>query len=201
MGDIVQKKRRCLPELDRHNQHIALDGTTSCAFKSSQIKSISQHRFEDHSQQLRDGSYPLHMAIASGATIQVLEMLVKAAPEVASKADKFGRTCLHLAVKNGGVTQHFDGGEDLASTLEAVKLVHSLDSNLIRAKDKRGQLPLHVACEAGCSIEVINFLLLEYPDGANAKNIDGARPADLALTKEMRSSFESGSIGTVEISQ
>ena len=94
---------------------------------------MSQHRFEniikaltytnisppvyrDKFHQIRDGSYPLHMAISSGAPIEVLQILVKAAPDVALKTDKFGQTCLDLVVKCGG-------------TPEAVDLIRSYDPN------------------------------------------------------------------------
>ena len=37
-----------------------------------------------------DGSYPLYMAISSGAPIEELQILIKADTDVASKTNKFG---------------------------------------------------------------------------------------------------------------
>lgn len=194
MGNLVQKKPGVSPslrpiELVQHNQHLVLDGTTSSAWKESQIKSTVEQRFEERTLlQVRDHSYPLHMAISSGAPMQVLDMLVKEAPEVASKTDKFGRTCLHLAVKNGGTTTNdiIDGPEPYTeekhslSTMEAVKLIHLLDTSQVKTKDKAEKLPLHTACEVGCIVDVAKFLVHAYPDSVHTKNKDGNLPVDVA---------------------
>lgn len=160
MGNLVQKKNGVSPslrpiEVAQHNQHIALDGTTSPAWRESQIKSIAERRFEERSQQVRDGSYPLHMAISSGAPKQVLEMLVKEAPEVASKTNKFGQTCLHLAVKNGGTAN-----DEVGCSIDVAKfLVHAYPESA-QMKNKDGNRPLDVAVAFGrCSKELINYLL------------------------------------------
>ena len=105
MGYAVQKKSGVSPSLRpiaivQHNQHLVLDGRTSSSWQESEIKSISERRTEEHSHHHRDGKYPLHIAVASGASLQVLDMLIKEAPEVVSKTDKFGQTCLHLAVRS-----------------------------------------------------------------------------------------------------
>ena len=188
MGNLAQKKNGVSPslcpiEIVSHNQHIVLDGTTSPTWKESQIKSISQRRFEERSQQLRDGSYPLHMAIVNGAPMQVLEMLAKAAPEVASMTDKYGQTCLHLLVlKYGGRCTHTDGADSNPDVLlDAVKLVMPFDKGQIMVKDKADRLPLHVACGTGCSIDVAKFLVDAYPDSIGSKNSDGNSPLEVAI--------------------
>ena len=113
MGNLVQRKKKVAPT---HYQHLALEGVTSSTWRESQMKNATEQRVEDKFHQIRDGSYPLHMAISSGAPIEVLQILVKAAPDVALKTDKFGQTCLDLVVKCGG-------------TPEAVDLIRSYDPN------------------------------------------------------------------------
>lgn len=190
MGNPVQKKNWVSPsanpiEVIQHNQHIVLDGTTSSAWRASQIKSIAERRSEEHSsRQVRDGAYPLHMAIENGGPLQVLEMLAKEAPEVASKTNKFGQTCLHLAVKNGGTSSDVAGSESFkkppATTMNAVKMISLLDTTQVKSRDIAKQVPLHIACEVGCSIDVVKFLMNAYPDAIQVVNKDGERPLDLA---------------------
>jgi len=191
MGNVVIKKSGVSTslqpiELVRHNQHLVLDGTTSSAWKESQMKSIAARRFEDRSCQVRDGAYPLHIAIANGASLRVLQMLIKKAPEVASKTDKFGRTCLHLAIMNGGHSNDVAESESNQEAknvvmLEVVKLIHSFDNSQVKTIDKKGYLPLHIACEVGCSIEIAKNLINAYPSSIQMMNKDGKYPLDVAV--------------------
>jgi ankyrin repeat protein len=188
MGNIVQKKNGVSPSLHPleaipYNQHIALDGRTSSAWKELQVKSVAECRFQGH--QIRDGSYPLHMAIKSAAPKEILEMLIKEAPEVTSLTDKFGQTCLHMAVKNGEIDDPVQNSSENTNhpvAIEVVDLIHSIDSNQVKAKDQADQLPLHAACQAGCSIDVMEYLVRAYPDAVNVKDKSGRRPLDVAVT-------------------
>ena len=63
--------------------------------------------------------------------------------------------------------------------MEAVKLIHSLDTCQVEAKDKDNQLPLHVACEVGCSVDVVRYLIKAFPDATHMKNKDGNCPLDI----------------------
>lgn len=182
MGNLAKKKNDMSPSLYPHSQHLVLDGATSPAWKESQIKSTAQHCFEERSQQIRDGSYPLHMAIANGAPRHVLEILAKEAPEVAAKADKFGQTCLHLVLKYGVHDTCVDGADNNpTSILDMFKVVHSFNASQVKAMDRANCLPLHMACKVGCSIDVAKFLVNAYPDSVNIKNEDGNSPLKVAI--------------------
>lgn len=197
MGSLVRKKNKVVPALvpsecfGKNNQHLVLDGTTSPSFKSHQIQTLPETQFEERSKQLREGSYPLHMAIANGAPLPVIEMLINAAPDVLSLTDKLGRTCLHLAVANGATLDSCVMKDPVTSqetlieqhpkiTLEVIELLHSMNKNQIRTKDTTQNLPLHTAMEGGCSVCCQDFLVREYPQAASTKNINGLSPHELS---------------------
>jgi ankyrin repeat protein len=84
------------PMVSHHNSptsplHAIIDPTQGMASKTT-----SELRFQQWNQ-VRDGSYPLHTALSAHATPAVLATLVKEAPEVLQKTDKFGNTPLHIA--------------------------------------------------------------------------------------------------------
>jgi hypothetical protein len=190
MGSLVQKKKRVVPALvpnesfAKNNQHLTLDGAVSSSWRSNQIKSSAEAQFEERSIQLREGSYPLHMAIANGAPKAVIEMLIKAAPDVLSFTDKYDRTCLHLAVAGGSTTESFEEvhcGQEVVRSLEILELLSSVDTKQVMRQDKANNLPLHTAIQGGCSVSCVEFLIRTYPQAVNVKNKDGMTPLDVAL--------------------
>lgn len=196
MGNLVQKKQKVVPQLvpsetfSRSNQHIVLDGTTSSSWRNAQVKSLADTLFEERSKQIRDGSYPLHIATSNGAPRKVIEMLMKAAPDVLSLTDKFGRTCLHLAVATGATIDSsvpIDQNQDMyikyqpKITLDTIKLLYSMDKSQLSTHDVAKNLPLHTALQGCCSIECVKFLLQHYPHAIHKKNKDGMTPFEVAL--------------------
>jgi len=161
------------------NQHLVLDGTTSSTWRRTQIRSTAEMQFEERSQQVRDGSFPLHTALRSGAPQTVIEMLLQASPDIISLTDKFGMTCLHVAVSDAKTV---DFEEDPALvTVEVVEMLHTLDSKLIQTPDKVSRnLPLHTACQGGCSVVVAKALMQAYPAAIRIENKDGMHPLDVA---------------------
>ena len=145
---------------------------------------MAEQRHRNQFQQIRDGSYPLLVAIANGAPMQVVKMLFEGAPEVASKTDKFGRTCLHLAIRRAG-----HSAEDIASdenapsiTLEDIMQIHSMHPDQVKTRDKDGRLPLHSACEGECSVEIVQYLTKAFPGAISAADNSGKRPMDVAAS-------------------
>lgn len=198
MGSLVQKKKKVGPALipndsfAQGNQHLVLDGATNSSWRSSQIKHSSETQFEDRSIQIRDGSYPLHMAISNGAPQSVIEMLIKAAPDCLSLTDKFDRTCLHLAVANGATKDTMSAVDSSAmqeiqveneprTTLQVIELLHSMGNKEISSQDKSKNLPLHTALQGGCSVECANYLIQAYPPALHVKNKNGMTPLDVTL--------------------
>lgn len=193
MGNLVQKKAKVSPALvpnesfAKNNQHLVLAESVSSSGRNSQVSNTTENQFEERSRQLRDGSYPLHIAISNGATFHVIKKLATAAPDVLTMTDKFGRTCLHLAVANGATSNSVASSEPIIlqdtysthlprNTLDILELLHSMDRNQICKQDKSKNLPLHTAMLGGCSAECVDFLIREYPQAVDMRNIDGLTP-------------------------
>ena len=99
-------------------------------------------RNPEQTLQIRDGSYPLHMAIASGATPSVVRILLQEAPAVARFTDKCRRTPLHVAL-------------EVRAPPDVVRLMLSADAGVASiSENTRKNLPLHVACIHGCCVKV-----------------------------------------------
>jgi ankyrin repeat protein len=123
------------------------------------------------SEQIRDGAYPLHMAIHSGVSFSILELLIQQAPEdVLTKTNKFGETPLHLALKKG------------AHNEPQIELLLRHDTKAVTMRDCHGNLPLHNAAAFGCSPVVAKHLMeVGGPDMIHAVNSEGLTPMACAI--------------------
>jgi ankyrin repeat protein len=126
--------------------------------------------FADAGNQIRDGAYPLHMAVASKCSPVVVEMIMKEAPDVLTMTNKFGETPLHLAFLS-------DANEEIVELL-----LHEKDDlgALAIAENVNGNLPLHLAAIHGCCESVAVLLMTEYGGAVKVKNKEGKTPLDLA---------------------
>jgi ankyrin repeat protein len=124
-------------------------------------------RFDAANRQIRDGAYPLHMAVSSGAPLGVIEMLIKDADDVVLMTNKYGETPLHLALM-----QHDS---------EVVQVLIGCGPDALRIRDmKHGNLPIHTAAVAGLSVHVAKYLIETWPESIHEKNADGLTPLDIA---------------------
>jgi hypothetical protein len=132
------------------------------------------------SSQERDGSFPLHMAIRSRAPRSVLEMLVKEDPDSHALRNKFGETPLHVAIRQDAEWSEEDGSKDTAEVL--LELLHP---DVLRIRDGRGNLPLHVAAVHGCSVHVAKGLLEAWPGSIRERSgePDAPTPLELAIQR------------------
>lgn len=130
-----------------------------------------ERRFQAAETQIRDGAYPLHMAIASKASKTVIEMLMREAPDVLRMTNKYGETPLHVALSCDADTETVELLLHTKEDIDAVK----------KAEKQHGHLPLHLAAIRGCSDGVAVLLLTEYPEAAGVANTAGKTPLDLAL--------------------
>lgn len=162
MGNPAPKRK---PSLDkRDDDHPIVDATRRLSIKSTDLK------FEDASHQIRDGAYPLHMAVASKASKVVVEMVMNGAPDVLTMTNKFGETPLHVAMAVGADTE-----------IVELLLHRKEDLGALAMADKvHGNLPLHLAAIHGCRDGVALLLMTEYPGAVKVKNNDGKTPLDLA---------------------
>jgi hypothetical protein len=127
--------------------------------------------YESLTHQIRDGSYPLHEAVAAGAPRGVIEMILKEADDVLLFTNKHGETPLHVALAN-----KFIMGGDVMDILAGTNL------SIARVKEKdHGNLPIHTAAIHGCSVAVAKKLLEIHPNSIHEKNDDFKTPLDLAM--------------------
>jgi ankyrin repeat protein len=175
MGEIVPRKRNWDPlsEVKAHeNNHIHF--VTNTAGKSN-LDSPNLWFDSLAQSQDRDGSYPLHIAVAAGAPQAVVEMLIRASASEDSLllTNKHGETPLHLALihrADDAVIGVLLG----TSSNQTMALTH--------AREKRnGNLPIHTAATAGCSVVVAKKLLKDHPNSIHEKNQQLHTPLELAL--------------------
>ena len=132
------------------------------------------YRFDLSCQQIRDGAYPLHMAVGSNASLEVVEMLLKEAGDIAVKTNKYGETALHV-----GLRTHADP--------EVLKvLIQTAPAALHIREKKSGNLPIHYAAMFGCgkSVCVAKALLENWEDAILERNNEHMSPLDLARQSE-----------------
>jgi ankyrin repeat protein len=98
----------------------------------------------------------LHYAIANGACVEVVDMLLKAHPDAAREKGHLQKTPLHVAFRTtvpSGVVQMLIDAYPAAAA----------------EKDREGNLPLHYAIANGACVEVVDMLLKAHPDAAREK--------------------------------
>mmetsp|Transcript_34979 Transcript_34979/g.76963 ORF Transcript_34979/g.76963 Transcript_34979/m.76963 type:complete len:328 (-) Transcript_34979:371-1354(-) len=115
-----------------------------------------------------DGSSPLQWALATGASEEVLLLLLDANRDAARDVCKEGSGTLHLAVRRkysanvvSSLLQIFPGGA--------------------RHADKDGRLPLHAAARHAAAADVVEILLRAFPRGARQKDYRRLLPLHFAL--------------------
>lgn len=130
---------------------------------------FSELRFQNTASQVRDGAYPLHIAIKAGAAEAVVEMLIKGAEDVLTKTNKYGETPLHVALA-------------AEAENELVELLIAQGVEALHMKDKTHKnLPIHVAATQGCSVRVAKALLEHRLASIHEENVDGKTALDLCL--------------------
>jgi len=123
-------------------------------------KSSIDYRFDCSVQhQIRDGAYPVHMAVESNGSLKVIDMLVKDAGEVVAKTNKYGETALHIALRSS------------ASPAVIALLIQASPAALHVREKKEGNLPVHYAASFGCqSLAVAKALLENWEDSILERN-------------------------------
>lgn len=125
------------------------------------------------------GSYPLHIALTNGASLEVVRILVEKCPEILSKRNGLGYTPLSVAIVNN-------------AQILIIQYLLFMEKNAATFADRRMNLPLHLACiyytkrmssssTISSPLDVIKMLLKIYPEGVHKKNFDGRTPLDILV--------------------
>ena len=124
----------------------------------------------------QNGALPLHIAAATRAPTDIIELLVKAYPEAVKVKDVWGRLPLHCDMFNE--YPQFD----LQSYWPESKSV----------RDAMGCLPIHYACRAGVSWTTVQRLCMPPASVfANSSNCRGEYPLHMACERGHISSINS----------
>ena len=121
-----------------------------------------------------DGTLPLHVAVASGASLEVLETLLEAHPDGVREADGEGLLPLHLAL------EHSAPDETVLGLLRAWP-----EACTIRDGDSAA-LPLHIAVQSHASARLLRALLAAHPEAVRLGDGDGTLPLHMALEHQAR---------------
>ncbi len=113
----------------------------------------------------------MHDAIEEGASVEVIQLIIKEYPDALKVKDNNGRLPLYHAVSCG-------------ASVEVIQLLVKEYPDAVRKKDDFGSLPLHWAVGCGASDEVIQLLVKEYPDALKEKNEDGVLPLYRAIKED-----------------
>ena len=144
------------------HRHVVVDGIARSGVSNVDL------RFQSIDAQLRDGSYPLHIACMSNnpATVSVIQMLLDGAADVVSWTNKYSETPLHLALSAGIC----DDG--IKSLLEC----DTSNKSLSIQEEQQGNLPLHLATQYGYSMSIVEEMINRYPESRAVENKQGKTP-------------------------
>lgn len=112
--------------------------------------------------------YPVNIVLTHGGSMEVIKMLIDAAPDVLVKKD----------------------GNDGSGSL-GIALMHKADMNLVnmlvqanpdcaKVPDRRGNYPLHVAVSHGVPSQIVKRLHAMYPKALQMRNFHSQTPLDIA---------------------
>ena len=111
---------------------------------------------------------PINMAIQNGASLEVLEALINAAPDVLREPDGPDRECaLHIAIKYNIASQFID-------------MMLLANPKASEAADRQNNTPLHVACLLRpTEVELIKHLHVLNPQARSKRNMHGRTPLEM----------------------
>jgi len=116
------------------------------------------------------GGLPLHVACRHHSNLSIITGLLAENFSSCKRSDENGDLPLHLLLRNGEAVEQV-----------TVKTILTCFAAAISRTDKNGDLPLAIAIKSECNQSVVNYLLMQYPDGAKVLDSDGHTNLHLAL--------------------
>lgn len=132
-------------------------------------------QFAQAHAQIRDGAYPLHMALRNGASVGVVEMLIKA-----SEGSDIGSNILLLENKWGETPLHVACAA--AADEDVIRILVQMAPEAAHRQDHQGNLPVHDLVVQGesCTVHAAKDLLEVWPGMVFATNQAGKTALDMA---------------------
>ena len=114
--------------------------------------------------------YPLNIALQNDASLEVLELLVRGAPEVITCRDGVDESgSLHIVLRRNP-----------ANTPQILHMFIKANPLSLHMTDRRQNTPLHVAVARRASLQVVRALYLLYPPAILQTNLNGETPLQVA---------------------
>ena len=122
-----------------------------------------------------EGSYPIHIALAYSANVDVVKLLVRQNPELLVKGDGTNRVPLSIAFSQG-------------ASLDVLDLLLDMNPNAAAIPDLRNNYPLHLACarrtggggRGQINLPILKRLVEAFPAAVHKLNFNGKTPLELA---------------------
>ncbi|KAL7550939.1 hypothetical protein ACHAWF_014142 [Thalassiosira exigua] len=161
-----QEKHKCIPLhlFFRHN------GTLDSRAFEEIFDELMSSRNQSARMRNCNGLLPLHFACQYGAVLTVLKKLIDYYPEAVRARDQNGCIPLHVACRSGVLS------------VDAMDLLVGNDTAMVQKVDVNLELPLHKACRGG-HLEIIHYLLDQFPSASGVRNISGYLPIHILCRK------------------
>jgi Ankyrin repeats (3 copies) len=131
--------------------------------------SATLSRITTHPEECRvrcsESRNPLHVACNNDAPVVVIQALLEAYPEASIATGSSNMNPLHIACSSRNASVH----------VVRVLLQSGLPQQ-VSMRDVDGDTPLHAACRCGASVNVLNVLLLAYPEAVHINDYEGLNP-------------------------
>jgi ankyrin repeat protein len=116
------------------------------------------------------GGLPLHVACRHHSNMSIITSLLAENFSSAKRADENGDLPIHLLLRNGEIVDQV-----------TVKTLLTCFASAISRTDKNGDLPLSIAIKSACNSNVLNYLLVQYPEACKLRDGDGHSNLHLAF--------------------
>jgi ankyrin repeat protein len=116
------------------------------------------------------GGLPLHVACRHHSNISIITSLLAENFSSAKRADENGDLPIHLLLRNGEAVDQV-----------TVKTLLTCFASAVSRTDKNGDLPLSIAIKSTCNPDVLNYLLVQYPEACKLRDGDGHSNLHLAF--------------------
>eukprot|EP00567_Pseudictyota_dubia_P017362 CAMPEP_0197445794 /NCGR_PEP_ID=MMETSP1175-20131217/10924_1 /TAXON_ID=1003142 /ORGANISM="Triceratium dubium, Strain CCMP147" /LENGTH=267 /DNA_ID=CAMNT_0042976811 /DNA_START=320 /DNA_END=1123 /DNA_ORIENTATION=+ len=139
------------------------------------------HRFSVPNTHSEGEAHPLFMAVAVGASLDLVKTLYEAYPK-AIEVTTAGMTPLHCALISNDWRSRPDnrGEEELLLEMVGFLIEEYPQALTIRTSIGRNT-PLHFACTSCAPFEILRLLAEKYPGAVNARNNKRLTPLDIVF--------------------